>query len=102
MSGMRPTKKNTAEIVKYVLIANTSHMSGLLKLTHNSRWFGYGKNQYACQHRPRWSTGNRSAVMTANTVMASDARYTPVRHRDRTRNRIALISVPAWPIPIQN
>ena len=43
-----------------------------------------------------------AAVMTAKTVMASDARYTPVRQRERTRKRIALISVPAWPMPIQN
>ena len=33
-------KKNTADTVKYVLIANTSHMSGLLKLSQSSRWFG--------------------------------------------------------------
>ncbi len=40
--------------------------------------------------------------MTANTVIASEARYTPVRQRERTRKRMAEISVPAWPMPIQN
>ncbi len=40
--------------------------------------------------------------MTANTVIASAARYTPVRQRDRKRKRMAEMSVPACPIPIQN
>lgn len=39
--------------------------------------------------------------MTANTVMASVARYTAVRQRERKRNRMAEISVPAWPMPTQ-
>ena len=40
--------------------------------------------------------------MTANTVIASAARYTAVRQGERNRNRIAEISVPAWPMPTQN
>ncbi len=40
--------------------------------------------------------------MTANTVMASANRAIPVRHFWRSRYRMALIRVPAWPIPIQN
>src|SRR5262245_40478830 len=40
------------------------------------------------------------AHITAKIVMASAARLTPVRQRWRNRNRIAEISVPAWPIPI--
>ena len=40
--------------------------------------------------------------MTANTVIASVARYTAVRHGERNRNRIAEMSVPAWPMPTQN
>ena len=34
--------------------------------------------------------------------MASAERLMDVRHFCRNRNRIAEISVPAWPIPIQN
>ena len=40
--------------------------------------------------------------MTAKRVMASAARLTAVRQRWRVRNRMAEISVPACPIPIQN
>ena len=49
-----------------------------------------------------WMIGNSAAVMTANTVMASVERYTAVRHGLRNRNRMAEISVPACPMPIQN
>ena len=42
------------------------------------------------------------AQMTAKIVMASANRLMAVRHRCRNRNRIALMSVPAWPIPTQN
>ena len=49
-----------------------------------------------------WMIGNRPAVMTANTVMASVERYTAVRQGERNRKRIAEISVPACPMPIQN
>jgi|GEM_PF-3788979 len=40
------------------------------------------------------------AHMTAKMVMASAARFTPVRQRWRSRKRMAEISVPAWPMPI--
>jgi hypothetical protein len=40
--------------------------------------------------------------MTANTVIASVDRYTAVRQGERNRNRMAEMSVPAWPIPTQN
>src|SRR5688572_27913290 len=40
--------------------------------------------------------------MTAKIVIASAARLIEVRHFCRSRNKIAEISVPAWPIPIQN
>ncbi len=40
------------------------------------------------------------AHMTAKMVMASAARFTAVRHRWRRRNRMAEMSVPAWPMPI--
>src|SRR5215469_5061231 len=42
------------------------------------------------------------AHITANSVIASADRLIEVRHFCRNRNRIAEISVPAWPIPIQN
>ena len=51
--------------------------------------------------RPTWIDGNSSAQMTAKIVIASAKRLIEVRHFCRNRNRIALISVPAWPIPIQ-
>src|SRR6185503_8658228 len=46
--------------------------------------------------------GNSRAHMTAKMVIASAARLIEVRHLCRKRKRIAEISVPACPIPIQN
>ena len=46
--------------------------------------------------------GKIPAHITAKSVIASAARLIDVRHFCRSRNRIAEISVPAWPIPIQN
>ena len=40
--------------------------------------------------------------MTANIVIASANRLMDVRHFCLNRNKIAEISVPAWPIPTQN
>ena len=40
--------------------------------------------------------------MTAKIVIASAARLTDVRHFCRVRKRMAEMSVPAWPMPIQN
>ena len=67
-----------------------------------SIWFGIGNSQYASQTRPMWMPGNRPAQMTAKMVIASAKRLMPVRHFWRNRNRMALISVPAWPMPTQN
>ena len=39
--------------------------------------------------------------MTANTVMASAARYTDWRQGARNRKRIAEMSVPEWAMPTQ-
>src|SRR5579872_254814 len=51
-SGNKPVYQNTKDTEKYVEIANTSHTSGELKLTHNEpNWFGSGKGQYANQGR---------------------------------------------------
>ncbi len=45
-SGINPIYQNTNETVKYVLIANTSHYNGELKLTHNEpKVFGNGNAQ---------------------------------------------------------
>src|SRR6266850_4961471 len=54
------------------------------------------------QTRPTWIPGNSRAHMTAKMVIASAERLIEVRHFCRKRKRIAEISVPAWPIPIQN
>jgi hypothetical protein len=40
--------------------------------------------------------------MTAKIVIASAERLIDVRHFCRNRSRMAEISVPAWPMPIQN
>ena len=69
---------------------------------HNSIWFGNGNIQYANQARPTWIPGNIPAQITAKMVIASAARLMDVRHFCLKRNRIAEISVPAWPIPTQN
>ncbi len=46
-------------------------------------------------------SGNRAAIKTQKIVMASALRETPVLHLALKRYRIAEISVPEWPIPIQ-
>src|SRR3990172_10933145 len=77
---MRPTYQNMSEIVKYVLIAKKSQTSGDRKLIHRDpRVFGYGNIQNASQGRPMWMRGNSPAHMTANSVIASAARFTDVR-----------------------
>ena len=81
--------------------AKTSHNSGLRKLGHSSIWLGIGNIQYANQARPTWMPGNNPAQMTAKIVIASAARLMEVRHFCLNRNRIAEMSVPACPIPIQ-
>src|SRR3990172_9896917 len=88
-SGMSPVYQKTSEMVKYVLTAKTSQMSGERKFTHRNRQLGYGTSQYANQGRPRWMSGNRPAVMTAKIVMASAERLMAVRQRCRKRWRMA-------------
>src|SRR5664279_5797573 len=100
MSGIRPTYQKSSETVAYVDTANTSHTSGLRKLGSMPMVLGYGKSQYISQGRPRWRTGNMPAQATAKTVMASAKRLIELRHDWLSSNRIAEISVPAWPIPI--
>src|SRR2546427_6310609 len=102
MSGIKPMMRNTVETVKYVPMANSSQMSGDLKLGQSPRSLGYGISQYRYHWRPIWISGNSPAVITANTVIASAVRYTAVRHPERKRNRIAEISVPECAMPTQN
>ena len=52
-SGIIPIYQKTAEIMKYVLIAKTSHARGDLKFTQRGPLkLGYGKTQWANQGRP--------------------------------------------------
>ena len=81
--------------------AKASQTNGLRKFGHIAIWFGMGAIQYRTHTRPTWIAGNRPAHMTAKIVMASAKRLMLVRHFCRNRNRIAEISVPACPIPIQ-
>ena len=61
---------------------------------------GSGNSHHANHTRPMWITGKIPAHITAKMVMASAARLIEVRQRWRSRNRIAEMSVPAWPMPI--
>src|SRR4051812_9840354 len=63
--------------------------------------FGIGKRYHAYHTRPTWNTGKIAAQTTAKIVIASAARLIDVRHFCRSRHRMAEISVPAWPMPIQ-
>ena len=47
------------------------------------------------------AAGRCRRSMTAKIVIASAERLMPVRQFWRNRNRMAEISVPAWPIPTQ-
>jgi hypothetical protein len=42
---MRPNTRKVVETVRYVVMAQTSHRSGDLKLGQRNRWFGYGSSQ---------------------------------------------------------
>src|SRR3569833_1281012 len=100
-SGMSPRNQNSSEMVKYVETAKTSHTSGLLNSGQMPRTLGYGISQYAAnQGRPVWISGNSSAQMPANSVIASAKRLIEVRHFCCRSSKIAEIKVPAWPMPI--
>src|SRR5947209_10667768 len=99
-SGTRPVYQKINETVAYVETANTSHTSGLRGCGQTHIEFGYGSSQYASQGRPRCRIGNMPAQATANSVIASENLFTDVRQSCFRRNKIAEISVPAWPIPI--
>src|ERR671936_2874820 len=99
-SGISPRYQKSSDVVKYVLTANTSHIRGLLNCGQMEFVLGYGNSQYANHGRPRCNTGKIAACSTANSVIASAKRLMLVRHFCWKRRRIALISVPAWPMPI--
>ena len=95
-SGINPEYQNNKETVKYVEMANTSQRSGELKFTHTGpRLFGYGSIKKKSQTRPMCHIGNCPAHITANIVIASAARFTPVLHPWRKSNKMAEINVPA-------
>src|SRR5262245_40199828 len=89
------------ELVKYVETGNRSHKSPERKFWKMWFAFGNGNMNHAYQNRPTWMPGYTPAQMTAKIVIASEKRLIEVRHFCRNRNRMALMSVPAWPIPIQ-
>src|SRR5580698_7625273 len=94
--------QKTIEIVAYVETANTSHASGLRNCGHTFIVLGYGNSQYASHGRPTWISGKMPAQHTAKMVIASAKRLIELRHVCLKSNRIAEISVPAWPIPIHH
>src|SRR3954466_1049464 len=100
-SGIKPMYQNSSETVKYVDTANTSQSSGERNCGQIELALGIGSNHQPSQIRPMWIKGNMPAQITAKIVIASAARLIEVRQRCRSRNRIAEIKVPAWPIPIQ-
>jgi hypothetical protein len=61
-----------------------------------------GNIQYGSHGRPMCRPGNTAAQITAKMVIASAKRLIAVRQFCRNKNKIALISVPAWPMPTQN
>ena len=93
--------QNKTDTVKYVETANTSHMSALRKFCQMPQLFGIGAIYHAIQNRPTWMPGKIAAQITAKSVIASAERLIDVRHFWRSKNKIAEISVPACPIPIQ-
>src|SRR5512138_1769202 len=99
-SGMRPRYQKRNETVAYVEIANTSHGSALLKFGQTCVVAGYGMSHQKSHGRPRWMIGYMPAMATAKSVIASAKRLMEVRHFCWKRRRIALMSVPAWPMPI--
>ena len=77
-------------------MANTSQRSGEAKFGHKGPLvFGYGKMKNNNQGLPVCNNGNIPAHITANIVIASAARLTPVRHFCLNNKRMAEISVPA-------
>src|ERR1700747_3862762 len=100
-SGTKPVYQNRTDTVKYVETAKTSHISGLRKFCQIAQLLGTGARYQAIQNRPTWMPGKIAAQITAKSVIASGERLIEVRHFWRSKNKMAEISVPACPIPIQ-
>src|SRR5262249_16213339 len=100
-SGTKPVYQNKTDTVKYVETANTSHISALRKFCQIAQLLGIGAKYNAIQNRPTWMAGKMAAQMTAKNVIASAERLMEVRHFCRSKNKMAEMSVPACPIPIQ-
>ena len=92
--------QNSTDTVKYVDTANTSHNSGERNCGQIEFALGSGNSHQSNQIRPTCTAGKIPAHITAKIVIASEARLIEVRHFWRNKNRMAEISVPAWPIPI--
>ena len=97
-----PRYQNSTDTVKYVVTAAASQGSADFTCGHTPIRSGYGNSQYANHGRPRCSTGNSAACITAKIVIVSVRRLIGLRQLCcSSRNRIAEMNVPAWPIPIQ-
>src|SRR2546423_8875713 len=94
--------QNNTDTVKYVETANTSHINGERNCGQIEFAFGIGNSHQSYHTRPTCIAGKMPAHMTAKIVMASAARFTAVRQRWRSKNKMAEISVPAWPMPIHH
>src|SRR5262245_4047606 len=100
-SGIKPTYQKINEIVKYVEMAKKSHSNAERKFGQMWLAFGSGSENHTYQNRPTWMPGYTNAHITAKMVIASENRLMLVRHFCRNRKRMAEMSVPAWPMPIQ-
>src|SRR5947208_15779848 len=76
-------------------------MSALRKFCQMPQLFGIGAIYHAIQARPTCTPGKIAAQITAKSVIASAERLIDVRHFCRSKNKMAEMSVPACPIPIQ-
>src|SRR5512136_3122325 len=85
-SGTMPMYQNSTEVVRYVVTANTSHISGDRNCGHiEPMSLGRGIIHHANHGRPVWSSGKRPAAMTAKIVIASAERLMLTRQVCRVR-----------------
>src|SRR5438874_13679641 len=85
-SGTKPMYQNRIDVVKYVVTANTSHISGLRNCGHiEPMSLGSGIIHHANHGRPVCKSGNRPAAITAKIVIASAERLMLTRQVCRVR-----------------
>src|SRR5215470_8567182 len=101
-SGTMPMYQNRIDVVRYVVTANTSHISGVRNCGHICMSLGCGIIHHANHGRPVWSSGNRQAHITGKIVIASAERLMLARHVRQDDEATAESSVPPWPIPIHH